>query len=232
MKYVFGPFLQLLQKNFDTATDFAYDVGKIRSIYQNECLEKRSSISPGFARWSFLRIDKFQKSKKLFQKDESRKIQKLKKSKKIKNSKKKTQKCITKKIVDFSGLFYFFGFFELFFIFFGFFWVFVKNFRLFWIFWVFWDFWIFWDFWDFFENIYVFHVFWIFWNFSISFSNFKSFWKIWNFKTHIYNTYHTYTYTYTCLKRIHMIYINKTYVVQWWWSGWNLEVKRARMRAI
>ena len=47
LKYEFWPFLQLLQKKIDTATDFAYDVGKIRSIYQNERLEKRSSISPG-----------------------------------------------------------------------------------------------------------------------------------------------------------------------------------------
>ena len=68
---------------------------------------------------SFLRIGKFQKSKKLFQNEESRKIKKFKKSK-------KTQKCITKKIVDFSWLFGFFGFFELF--------------GLFWIFWIFLDF--------------------------------------------------------------------------------------------
>ena len=47
MKYEFGPFLQLLKIKFDMPIDFAYGVGKIRSIYQNERLGKRSSISPG-----------------------------------------------------------------------------------------------------------------------------------------------------------------------------------------
>ena len=50
LKYEFGPFLQLLKIKFDMPIDFAYGVGKIRSIYQNERLEKRSSISPGFTR--------------------------------------------------------------------------------------------------------------------------------------------------------------------------------------
>ena len=50
LKYEFGPFLQLLKIKFGMPIDFAYGVGKIRSIYQNERLEKRSLISPGFTR--------------------------------------------------------------------------------------------------------------------------------------------------------------------------------------
>ena len=50
LKYEFGLFLQLLKIKFDMPTDFAYGVEKIHSIYQNERLEKRSSISPGFTR--------------------------------------------------------------------------------------------------------------------------------------------------------------------------------------
>ena len=131
LKYEFGPFLQLLKIKFDMPIDFAYGVGKIRSIYQNERLEKRSSISPGFTRWSFLRIGKFQKSKKLFQNEESRKIQKIKKIQKNLKTPKKTQKCITKKIVDFSWLFDFFGFFELFGLF-SIFWSFFEFLGFFW----------------------------------------------------------------------------------------------------
>ena len=50
LKYEFGPFLQLLKIKFDMPIDFAYGVEKIRSIYQNERLGKRSSISQGFTR--------------------------------------------------------------------------------------------------------------------------------------------------------------------------------------
>ena len=37
-------FCNFCKKKIDTAKDFAYDVGKIRSIYQNERLEKSSFI--------------------------------------------------------------------------------------------------------------------------------------------------------------------------------------------
>ena len=108
---------------------------------------------PGFTRSAIHRFLKFQKKKKLFQTDDfsQQNQKKSKNSKKLKNSKipKKTHKCITKKIVDFSWLFYFLGFFR----FFGFFWI-------FWIFWIFWNFWI--SFWNF-------RSFWKIWNLKDTF---------------------------------------------------------------
>ena len=85
----------------------------------------------GFTRWSFLRIGKFQKSKKLFQKEESRKIQKIKKIQKIQKLQKKDTEMYYKEDCWLFDFFCFFGFFELF--------------GLFWVFWIFGFFWKFSD---------------------------------------------------------------------------------------
>ena len=143
-------------KKIDTPTDFAYNVGKIRSIYQNERLEKRISIPLGFTRWSFIRIGKFQKSKKLFQKEESRKIQTIKKIKKFKNSKKDTEMYYKEDCWLFLT-FWFFWIFLNCLDFFGYFWVFLifldffENFQ------------IVLDFFSFFGFLKILRFFWIFW---------------------------------------------------------------------
>ena len=101
-------FLQLLKIKFDMPIDFAYDVGKIRLIYQNERLEKSRSISHRLDLGEvFSESGNSKRVKSYFKK---KNIEKLKKFKKFKNSKKKTQKCIKKKIVEFSLLFYFWNF--------------------------------------------------------------------------------------------------------------------------
>jgi hypothetical protein len=118
LKYEFWPFLQQTGKKLVTAITFAYDVEITQIICQKNREKNPSSNPPGFTRSAIHRFLKFQKKKKLFQTDDfSQQNQKnSKNSKKLKNSKipKKTQKCITKKIVDFSWLFYFLDFFWIF----------------------------------------------------------------------------------------------------------------------
>ena len=129
----FDLFCNKWKRNLVTAITFAYDVEKMRLIYQKKLEKIWNSISPGFTRSAILRFSKFQKKKKLFQTEDfflqnQKNSKKYKISKKFKKSKKKTQKCVTKKIVE---LFGFFDFFE--------------------VFWLFWKFWIFLDFLKFFE---------------------------------------------------------------------------------
>ena len=99
MKYEFCPFLQQTGKKLVTAITFAYDVEIMQKICQKKLEKNPSSIPPGFTRSAIHRFLKLQKKKKLFQTDDFSQ-QNQKNSKKIKNSK-KTQKCITKKIVEF-----------------------------------------------------------------------------------------------------------------------------------
>ena len=86
LKYEFWPFLQKPGKKCKTAITFAYDVEKMRLIYQKKLEKNSSSMPPGFTRSAIHRFLKFQKKKKLFQTDDFF-LQNQKNSKKEKYSK-------------------------------------------------------------------------------------------------------------------------------------------------
>ena len=83
----FDLFLQKPGKKCKTAITFAYDVEKMRLIYQKKLEKNPSSISPGFTRSAIHRFLKFQKKKKLFQTDDF--FYKIKKNSKIQKKLKK-----------------------------------------------------------------------------------------------------------------------------------------------
>ena len=87
LKYEFWPFLQQTEKNLVTAITFAYDVGKMRFIYQKKTTEKSEFDFTGIYPVSNSQILQIPKEKNLFQTDDffptkSKKFKKFKKFKK------------------------------------------------------------------------------------------------------------------------------------------------------
>ena len=102
----FDLFCNKQEKKLVTAITFAYDVEITQIICQKNREKNPSSNPPGFTRSAIHRFLKFQKKKVISNRRFfAAKSKKFKKLKIQKNSKipKKTQKCITKKIVEFKN---------------------------------------------------------------------------------------------------------------------------------